>query len=142
MSLSELEPFVGEWSTEASLAPGLAGRTVFEWALGGAYLLQRSEIPHPQAPDGLCVIARDGNAYTQHYFDSRGVTRLYAMSFDPADGRWTLLRERADFSPLDFAQRWTGIFNADRTAIEGRWESAREPGAWELDFELSYMRVS
>jgi hypothetical protein len=99
--LERLEPFVGEWAIEAAFRdappPGAAGGVVFEWALGGAFLLQRSEVSHPDAPDGLCVIASDpeGGTYTQHYFDSRGVVRIYAMTFD---GRvWTLERTTPDF---------------------------------------------
>jgi hypothetical protein len=141
MQLEELEPFVGEWSVEASLLPGQLGRAVFEWALGGAFLVQRADIPHPDAPDVLAVISGDPatGGYAQHYFDSRGVVRLYAMRFE--HGTWTLRREAPDFSALDFAQRFTGTFADDGGAIHGRWEMARDGGPWELDFELTYTRV-
>jgi hypothetical protein len=136
--IARLQPFIGEWTTEASIAPGMQGHTVFEWTLGGAYLLQRSDIPHPQAPDGLCVIAVDDEGYTQHYFDSRGVTRVYAMTFDGSD--WTLTREKPDFSPLAFSQRYAGRFSDDGSRIDGRWEMNRG-GGYELDFELNYVRA-
>jgi hypothetical protein len=143
--LERLEDFVGEWRLVApafSLPPELAAeaRATFEWALGGAFLLQRTSIPVPEAPDSLCMIAPDGDGYTQHYFDSRGVVRIYAMTFD---GRtWTLLRSTPDFSPLDFHQRWTASFDGAGT-IAGRWESSPDGGrAWELDFELVYQRLS
>jgi hypothetical protein len=42
----------------------------------------------------------------QRYFDSRGVARLYEMSYAGACGK--LWRTAADFSPLDFSQRYTG----------------------------------
>jgi hypothetical protein len=91
----------------------------------------------------LCVIAfepRTG-AYTQHYFDSRGVVRLYEMTFD--EGVWTLRRESPDFTPLSFAQRYVGEFSDDGDAIRGRWEKRElDSEAWELDFELDYVRVS
>ena len=61
----------------------------------------RSEVPDvPEAPDGIAIVGvdRDGEAYTQHYFDSRGVARVYAMTF--RDGVWTLLRDAPDFTPL------------------------------------------
>jgi hypothetical protein len=86
-ALERLEPLAGEWSIEASfpLAPptGVVGRTVFEWTLGGQFLVQRSEVPHPDAPDSISIIGIDpgDEAYSQHYFDSRGVVRVYAMSF-------------------------------------------------------------
>ena len=90
--LERLEPFVGEWRIEATglpFPPELAGaaRSTFEWTLGGAFLLQRSSIPVQGAPDGLCVIGPDaGDGYTQHYFDSRGVARIYAMTSSAATG--------------------------------------------------------
>jgi hypothetical protein len=142
--LQRLEPFVGEWRIEAPAFPAApepagAARTTFEWMLGDAYLLQRTSIPVPGAPDSLSVIAPDeGDGYTQHYFDSRGIARLYAMTFDGS--AWTLERHLPDFSPLPFHQRWLGRFDG-RDAIEGRWETSPDGQRWELDFELSYRRV-
>jgi hypothetical protein len=79
--LERLEPVVGEWRIDASafsFPPELAdrARTTFEWTLDGAFLLQRSSVPVPEAPDGLSVIGPDSaDGYTQHYFDSRGIAR-------------------------------------------------------------------
>ena len=142
--LERLDPFVGEWSMEASfpLAPptGVVGRAVFEWILGGQFLVQRSEVPHPDAPDGFAIVDFDPDreAYSQHYFDSRGVVRVYAMSF--SDGVWTLLRDSPDFSPLNFSQRFTGTFSDDGNAIQGPWETS-DGSTWEHDFDLTYTRV-
>lgn len=140
-----LEPLVGEWSVEA-VFPGappsdLRGKTVFEWMTGGRFLLQRWEVPVPEAPDGLAVIGvdRDGESYLQHYFDSRGVARVYAMSFD--EGVWKLSRTTVDFSPLEFSQRFTGTFGDDGRAIEGRWEICHDGSTWEHDFDLVYRRA-
>jgi hypothetical protein len=145
--LARLEPFAGEWRIEAPgfpLAPALAdeARMSIAWTLGGAFLLQRSSIPVPGAPEGLSVIApdHDGEGYTQHYFDSRGVVRIYAMTFDGRD--WTLERRRPDFTPLSFHQRWIGAFSRDADVIEGRWETSPDGAAWALDFELRYVRVT
>jgi hypothetical protein len=86
--------------------------------------------PLPEAPDGLAVIGPDaGEDYTQHYFDSRGIARLYAMTFDGRD--WTLERHTPDFSPLPFHQRWVGTFSADGETIEGRWETSPNGRDWE-----------
>ena len=144
-AIEQLDPLVGEWTHEATFprdgTSEKGGRVVIERMLGGAFLLERSEIPHPDAPDGHKIVVpdSDGESYTQHYFDSRGVVRLYAMTFK--DGVWTLLREKPDFSPLSFAQRYTGTFSADGRTIEGRWETGTDGGDWELDFELNYLRV-
>jgi hypothetical protein len=139
-ALSKLEVLVGEWRMQASLADAPAGRTAFEWLTGGQFLVQRWEVPHPQAPDGIAIIglAPDGGGYTQHYFDSRGVARVYAMGL--GDGVWTLLRERPDFSALDFSQRFTGKFSLGGEEITGRWETSRGGSAWEPDFDLIYTR--
>ena len=143
--MERLAPFIGAWHIDADI-PGFdlgdeRGSTTFEWALGGRFVLQRSAVPHPAAPDGLCVIAADPatGGYTQHYFDSRGVVRLYEMTFDGTT--LTLSRTRPDFSPLDFDQRYVGCLSADGATIDGAWES-REPGQdWRRDFGLTYRRT-
>jgi uncharacterized protein DUF1579 len=145
-ALARLNVFVGEWTLEARFpgdqpAPdGTRARSRFEWTLDGQFLVQRTEVPIPEAPDGLMIVAADPRtgAYVQHYYDSRGVVRVYAMTF--ADGVWTLTREFADFSPLDFRQRFTGTVSADATAITGAWEKDTGDG-WRHDFALTYRRA-
>jgi hypothetical protein len=56
------------------------------------------------------------------------------------DRVWTLTRESPDFSPLDFAQRFTGTFSADGTTISGAWEK-RLDRDWRHDFALTYRRA-
>ncbi len=140
--MERLEPFIGEWSVETSLAPPgeVVGRTVFEWMLGGQFMAQRTEVPHPDAPDSVVITGRAdaGDAYTQHYFDSRGVARVYAMTF--RDGVWTLLRDTPDFTPLSFSQRFTGTFSDGGDTIAGQWESSHDGANWELDFTITYTR--
>jgi hypothetical protein len=139
--LPRLEAFIGEWVMEARFPAGYGGtgRAVFEWALDRRFLVCRTEVPGGP-PDGLMIMGPDPGRmpYCQHYFDSRGVARVYAMDF--SDGVWTLLRDAPDFTPLDFAQRYTGTFSADGRRIDGYWESAADGSAWELDFHLSYQR--
>jgi hypothetical protein len=140
-ALAALDVFVGEWAVAVQFPDSPVGRVTFEWALNGQYLLQRSGAPDP-VPDSLAIIG-PGDAsepYIQHYFDSRGVTRLYRMGL--ADGVWTLQRTDPDFSPLDFWQRFAGTFSEDNNRIDGRWEQSQDGGAtWELDFHLTYTRV-
>ncbi|WP_205857498.1 DUF1579 family protein, partial [Phytoactinopolyspora endophytica] len=153
--LARLDAFVGEWMLEvrfpeghpaaamasAAAADDARARCRFEWALNGQFLLQRTEITIPEAPNSLTIISVDPRtrAYTQHYYDSRGVVRLYAMDF--ADGVWTLTRESPDFTPLDFRQRFTGTFSDDASVINGAWEIGPEGGDWEHDFDLIYRRM-
>ena len=118
----------------------LRGRTVFEWLPGREFVLQRWEVPHPDAPDGIAIIGAGGEegGYRQHYFDSRGVARVYEMTF--GDGAWELERRSADFSPLDFCQRYVGTFTDGGQTIDGRWETSADGSTWELDFGLVYTR--
>jgi hypothetical protein len=141
-----LEAFVGEWSMEAVFpnAPptDIRGQTTFEWMPGRRFLIQRWEIPHPDAPDGIAIIGQgqDSHTYLQHYFDSRGVARVYEMGF--ANGVWRLSRQSPDFSPLSFSQRFVGTFKDDNKTIEGRWETSRDGSTWEHDFDLRYTRLT
>jgi hypothetical protein len=93
------------------------------------------------APDGIAIIGVDPDheAYSQHYFDSRGVARVYAMSL--SDGVWKLLRDSPDFSPLNFSQCFTGTFGDDGNTIDGRWETSSDGSSWEHDFDLTYTKV-
>jgi hypothetical protein len=143
-ALAALDVLVGEWTVRPTPPPewgvtdpdSIAGSVTFEWALGGAYLVARSHAPDP-IPDSMTVVAPDGDGYLQHYYDSRGVTRLYRMTL--AGGVWTLLRTEADFTPLEFAQRFIGEFGA--STIDGRWEQSHDGGrTWELDFAITYRR--
>ena len=139
--LAALEALAGEWTLEVSFAPDAPKATVgFEWMPGGRFLVERWQVPVPEAPDGLAVIGYDEGRGTllQHYFDTRGVARVYEMEL--ADGVWRLERTQPDFAPLDFAQRYTGRFTEDGTAIEGTWE-INHGDAWEKDFDLTYRRA-
>jgi hypothetical protein len=148
-ALKRLDVLVGEWAVEAHFSDdrqqagaGPAARSRFEWALDRQFLLQRTEVPDTDVPDSLAIIGTEtgDGSYTQHYFDSRGVARLYAMTFD---GRvWTLRRESPDFAPLDFHQRFTGTFSDDGDTISGVWEMRRDGAEWEHDFTLDYRRVA
>src|SRR4051794_11146782 len=96
-AMTRLEPLVGGWSIAVDFPgappPGdIGARSTFEWILDRRFLLQRSEVPVPEAPNGHQIVGYDPSTggYTQHYFDSRGIARLYAMTFE--DGVWTLVR--------------------------------------------------
>jgi hypothetical protein len=133
-----LDPFVGEWSIEVGFAeapPGGGARMWFEW-LGEKFLVQRWEVPVPEAPDGIAVIGYDEKAghYRQHYFDSRGVARVYEMTLE--GGEWKLWRDAPGFS-----QRFTGTFSGDGQTISGAWEINTDDATWEKDFDITYRRI-
>jgi hypothetical protein len=63
-AIERLGAFVGEWRMDASLPDAPAGTDVIDFG-------------------GISIIGPDsgGQAFVQHYFDSRGVARVYEMSF-------------------------------------------------------------
>lgn len=139
MTIEDLGVFVGEWELSVDLpgAEDVRGRVVFDGM--GEVLVQRTSVPVPEAPDSFCVIMSQAGAYTQHYFDSRGVARVYAMTFD---GRtWILERKKPDLSPLDFCQRFVGIFSDDQMTMSGEWQTSEDGSEWRRDFGLTYRRL-
>jgi hypothetical protein len=140
-----LAPFVGEWRMLAMFGDAppadVDALASFAWLPGDRFLIERWQVPVPEAPDGIAIIGADPHCegrYLQHYFDSRGVARVYRMSVE--EGVWKLWRDEPDFSPLEFSQRFTGTFSADGTTIAGRWEICRDGTTWEHDFDLTYTR--
>lgn len=135
----DLEQLIGQWHMTSSFADAPQARTTFEWLAGRRFVIQRWEVDHPDAPDGIAVIGVDSaaTAYVQHYFDSRGVARLYDMTL--ANDVWTL--QRIADQP-DFSQRFTGRFVGEGSSIIGTWESSNDQGSsWTTDFDLTYSRV-
>ena len=68
-----------------------------------------------------------------HYFDSRGVTRLYEMSLEHED--WKVWRSSPGFS-----QRFIGTVRD--TAMTGYWEKSSDGTNWELDFEMVFTKAT
>ncbi|RKD71354.1 hypothetical protein ATL39_2750 [Sinobaca qinghaiensis] len=142
-AIQQLSFFIGDWELEV-IHPHLgtiSGSTVFEWMETEQYMMQRIRIDQPDFPGSTIVYDYDAEAkmYLQHYFDSRGVTRLYQMSLD--HHTWKLWRETSDFSPLDFSQRFTGEINASQDVIQSVWEKAYDGVTWEHDFKVMYRKV-
>jgi hypothetical protein len=140
IGIGPLAELAGEWELAVDLpgAEDVRGHVTFEML--GEMIMQRTTVPVPEAPDSCCVVigAADGS-FTQHYFDFRGVARVYAMTFD---GRtWTLERSMPDFSPLDFHQRFIGSVTDDGTTIDGEWQSSTDGQHWTRDLGLTYTRA-
>ena len=95
---------------------------------------------HPDFPDSISVIGatRPGEGLAIHYFDTRGVHRVYEM--DLREAVWTLSRDATD--PKDFAQRFVGSFSADRRTIKGERQRS-EPGETRLkhDLDVTYTKL-
>lgn len=144
-SLDRLNVLIGQWETEASFEAGFfgpgappvtgRGRTTFEWLAGRFFLTQRFVNEHPAAPSGIAIIgAADLQTFEQHYFDSRGVARVYQMSLD--GGIWKLWREAPGFW-----QRYTREISEDGTTIKGAWQASEDGHKWRHDFDLTYIKV-
>jgi len=142
-ALERLAVFVGERNieiTSMSFNPDPSavesGRSSFEWLEEGAFLIQHSEISATDWPRSIAVIGPDDAAetYCMLYFDSRGVSRIYKMTFH--GGIWTIWREFPGFS-----QRFNGMFSDDNNVITARWEKSSDGSNWERDFDLTYTRV-
>ena len=53
------------------------------------------------------------------------------------ENTWKLWRDFPGFS-----QRFTGTFSDDHKIITARWEKSGDGSKWELDFNLTYTKVS
>jgi hypothetical protein len=139
VAMKDLDVLVGTWQMTASLSVDLApaAEASFEWLGDKQFLVQRWRVDHPDAPDGIAVIGVDPDRGTllQHYFDSRGVARVYDMTF--TDGVWRLARVAPGF-----CQRFTGTLSEDGSVITGSWEFSPDGSTWEHDFDLTYTRTA
>jgi hypothetical protein len=93
--MQRLALFVGDWTLAAGFGGEPSGeplgRARFEWALGDQYVIEKSTVDVPEAPDGLAVMAwhPHENRYVQHYFDSAAL---------PACTRWNSMAGSGSFS--------------------------------------------
>ena len=55
---------------------------------------------------------------------------------------WQLVRDRADFFPLELCQRLIGAFGDGGEMIGGAWEISENGQDWRHDFTLTYRKVS
>lgn len=139
-TLKPLSFLIGEWTTVGShpMLPGktLHGRTSFDWAEGGAFIVMRSEIDAPEIPSGVAFIGTDADAKecSMLYFDQRGVSRRYLVAL--RGDRWSWWRDDTGFS-----QRFTGVLEDGGKRMVGKGEMRRDGGAWEGDLELTYTRA-
>ena len=153
-TLAPLDRLVGTWTTEAThpAMPGVVvqGTAVIEWLEGRRFLLQRSRNDHPDFPDALWVIghmeqdrvehgarsapASGASPLRMHYFDSRGVFRVYETRV--TDAAWEYWRNAPGFS-----QRLTGRFEDGGDTIVGRSQLCTDDVHWADDLAITYRRT-
>jgi hypothetical protein len=136
-NLQPLNLLVGEWTSQAThpALPGLvvAGRATVAWLEGERFLIQRTQADHADFPDALSVLGETDEGLVSHYFDSRGVHRIYRLGFE--DGVWRLWRDEPGFN-----QRFTGTFENGGDRIVGLWEASPDGSQWERDLEITFVR--
>jgi len=153
-ALEPLNRIVGTWATDAThpAVPGVIvhGTAVIEWLEGERFVIYRARTDHPDFPDAISVIGVTGldrvdgtpppdptdaaePQLSMHYFDSRGVFRIYHMSID--DHTWQLWRDAPGFS-----QRFTGTFADGENTIVGHWQLCRDDIRWDDDLQITYRR--
>lgn len=137
--LAALAFLVGEWTTTGShpMLPGppLQGRTSFAWSDGGAFLVMRSQVDHPQVPDGVAYFGSDDHAdiFTMIYFDEREVSRIYNVT--AGDGSLTWSRE-----DTELAQTMTLTLQPDGNIL-GQGRMAQDGGTWGNDLSQTFSRA-
>ena len=149
-TLASLDRLVGTWTTEAT-HPAMPGTVVhgtaeIEWLEGERFLIQRSRMDHPDFPNSISIIgytevdrervappAAEVPQLSMHYYDSRGVFRVFQASAD--DASWRFWRNAPGFS-----QRFTGTFEDGGDTIVGRAQLCRNDANWADDLEITYRR--
>lgn len=144
--LEPLELLVGTWDLEAAhpQLPDLVVRGTAEvaWLEGKRFLVHRARMDHPDFPSSISILGRmdrDRAADTgdprlsMHYFDSRGVFRVFELS--GARDAWHLERRAPGFS-----QRFRGTFVEGGDVIAGRWQLCEDDVHWRDDLEITYRR--
>jgi hypothetical protein len=93
--------------------------------------------PHPAFPDSVGVIGatHEEEGLTWHYFDSRGVFRLYRTSLE--DGVWKIWGD----GPSGFSGRFSGTFSDDGDTLSGLHQLSADGSTWDDDLAITYRRV-
>jgi hypothetical protein len=138
---------VGAWTTEAT-HPAFPGTTVrgaaeAQWLEGERFLIFRARTDHADFPDSISIIGDTGGPQ-MHYFDSRGVHRIYEVQVN--DDGWEIAREAAGREELEigrdapaFSQRLTLTFEDDDT-MAGRSKISSDGKTWQDDLQITYRR--
>jgi hypothetical protein len=139
---------VGAWTTEAThpKVPGttVSGAAEVQWLEGERFLIFRAHNDHPDFPDSISIIG-DTDDLQWHYFDSRGVHRIYELSV--TDDGWEIARDAAGRDAPEigrdasgFSQRLTLTFEDDDNTMAGRSKISFDDKTWQDDLQITYRR--
>lgn len=136
--LAAFDPLVGEWVSEAThpMFPStvVTGRMTYEWLEGDRFLVQRSSMDHPDFPDSISVIGFAEDELVSHYFDSRGVFRIYRVAME--DRTLVIWRDAPGFS-----QRLEARLSEDGRTLGGTWQLSRDDETWGDDLAIKFTRL-
>jgi hypothetical protein len=139
----------GRWTTEAT-HPGLPGTVIrgaseVEWLPGERFLIYRTSYDHPDIPDGISIIG-DTDGLHMHYFDTRGVHRIYDVKV--TDEGWEMAMDQdspaGSFASPDerFSQRMLFTFDDEDRTIRGKGKLSHDNVIWEDDLQITYRRAA
>ena len=147
--MNAFEPLIGEWHGEGEIPSEPPMKFSVEATIErlGEFIVFRSSGEPPEMPDTVSVIggAPAGEPQPMHYFDSRGVKRMFVTAVEGSSWRiWRAPGE--DWNGPDgpgFNQRFIGEMSADGRTIDGRWGRGLGDAGddWELDFPMTYVRT-
>jgi hypothetical protein len=150
-SLKDLGRLVGTWRTTAThpARPGVVvhGTVEVTWLDGERFLIQRASTDNPEFPGSISIVGYSdadrvdgsGNVAPEgrmqlHYFDTRGVFRLYDAAIDATAFRFW--RESPGFS-----QRFTGTFLDGGRTLDGLAQLRRDDLYWRDDLKITWRRA-
>jgi hypothetical protein len=147
--MKDFEQLIGEWrgQGEIPIEPPMRISVRATVERLGTFIVFRSVGEVGEVPDSVSIIggAPDGEPQPMHYFDERGVQRLYLTTLEGST--WTIwMAPGQDWNGPDgpgFNQRFIGEISADGRTIKGRWERGLGDAGdqWETDFPLEYVRT-
>ena len=114
-----------------------------EWLDGEQFLIFRTHYEHPDFPDAISIIG-DTDGLRMHYFDSRGVHRLFELTVS-ADS-WAIVMDRRSparsFASGDapFSQRMTYTFEDGDQQMSVKGQLSYDDVNWADDLEITYRR--
>ena len=146
--MKEFDALIGEWHGEGEVPNEPPMKVSVEATIErlGDFIVFRSVGEPSEMPSTLSIIggAPEGEPQPMHYFDSRGVKRMYLTAVERST--WKIWRAPGEDwngpQGPGFNQRFIGEISADGRRIEARWERGVGDAGdqWEIDFPMTYVR--
>ena len=130
---SPLDRLLGSWRLtmhHSQMVEPVTGHLRYERVLGDAFVALDWVYEHPDFPDAIAML--DETHF--HYFDVRGVIRVFDFELDESGWRMTWIAP-------EFSQRSTARFLGD-DVIEVEGERSSDEGVtWQHDFRMELHRA-